>query len=124
MDGMTATTAPPSTPVLTSKRITPDRLRALAARVVTGGEREAMAVEQPFTGQPLGEVPRSAAEDVAAAVARAREAQTAWARTTFAQRRAILHRFHDLVLSRQDEILDLIQLEAGKARRHAFEEIL
>src|SRR4051812_17531823 len=98
---MTATTASPSTPALTSKRITAGQLRALAARVVTGGERESMAVEQPFTGAPLGEVPRSAPEDVAAAVARAREAQAAWSKTTFAQRRAILHRFHDLVLSRQ-----------------------
>lgn len=36
----------------------------------------------------------------------------------------MLRRFHDLVLDRQDEVLDLIQLENGKARRHAFEEIL
>ena len=40
------------------------------------------------------------------------------------ERRAILRRFHDLVLARQDEILDLVQIEAGKARRHAFEEVL
>jgi succinate-semialdehyde dehydrogenase/glutarate-semialdehyde dehydrogenase len=124
MGGMTATTAPPSTSTLPSKRITPGQLRALAGRVETGGERESMAVEQPFTGQPLGVVPRCTSEDVPAAVARAREAQGAWARTSFAQRRAVLHRFHDLVLSRQDEILDLVQLEAGKARRHAFEEVL
>jgi succinate-semialdehyde dehydrogenase / glutarate-semialdehyde dehydrogenase len=36
----------------------------------------------------------------------------------------VLLRFHDLVLEHQDEVLDLIQLENGKARRHAFEEIL
>ncbi len=30
---------------------------------------------------------------------------------------------HDLLLARQDEALDLIQLETGKARRHAFEEV-
>ena len=36
----------------------------------------------------------------------------------------MLLRFHDLVLRRQDEVLDLIQLENGKARRHAFEEVL
>ena len=28
------------------------------------------------------------------------------------------------MLARQDEILDLIQLESGKARKHAFEEVL
>jgi succinate-semialdehyde dehydrogenase / glutarate-semialdehyde dehydrogenase len=32
-------------------------------------------------------------------------------------------RFHDLVLRRQDEVLDIIQLENGKARTHAFEEV-
>jgi succinate-semialdehyde dehydrogenase/glutarate-semialdehyde dehydrogenase len=33
-------------------------------------------------------------------------------------------KYHDLILQRQDEILDIIQLETGKARRHAFEEIM
>jgi succinate-semialdehyde dehydrogenase/glutarate-semialdehyde dehydrogenase len=83
-----------------------------------------MDVEQPFTGGPLGRVPRCTPEDVTAAVERARTAQAAWARTSFAERRAVLLRFHDLMLARQDEILDLVQLEAGKARRHAFEEVL
>ncbi|CAM5686735.1 succinate-semialdehyde dehydrogenase (NADP(+)) [Streptomyces californicus] len=39
------------------------------------------------------------------------------------QRAAVLLRFHDLVLSRQSEVLDLIQLETGKARLHAHEEV-
>ena len=69
-------------------------------------------------------VPRCAPEDVAAAIERARAAQEAWAQTSFAQRRRILLRFHDLVLDRQEEMLDLIQLESGKARKHAFEEVL
>jgi succinate-semialdehyde dehydrogenase/glutarate-semialdehyde dehydrogenase len=33
-------------------------------------------------------------------------------------------RFHDLVLDRQAEALDLMQIEAGKARAQAFEEVL
>ena len=40
------------------------------------------------------------------------------------RRAAVLLRFHDLVLDRQDEVLDLIQIETGKARLHAFEEVL
>ncbi|MBK3647616.1 hypothetical protein JHN46_44290, partial [Streptomyces sp. MBT33] len=36
------------------------------------------------------------------------------------QRAAVLLRFHDLVLERQAEVLDLIQLETGKARRAAW----
>lgn len=50
--------------------------------------------------------------------------QKTWAAWPVAQRADVLLRFHDLVLQRQDEVLDLIQLENGKARRHAFEEIL
>ena len=41
----------------------------------------------------------------------------------YAQRAAVLLRFHDLVLDRQAEVLDLIQLETGKARLHAHEEV-
>jgi succinate-semialdehyde dehydrogenase/glutarate-semialdehyde dehydrogenase len=39
------------------------------------------------------------------------------------RRAAVLLRFHDLVLERQAEVLDLIQLETGKARLHAHEEV-
>ena len=98
---MTTTTAPatPSAAApLPSDRITPARLEALAARVRTEGERERMGVEQPFTGGPLGAVPRCTPDDVRAAIARARAAQAAWARTSFAERRRMLLRFHDLVL--------------------------
>jgi succinate-semialdehyde dehydrogenase/glutarate-semialdehyde dehydrogenase len=111
-------------PTLASERISAAQLEALAARVRTEGPRAGMEVEQPFTGGLLGVVPRCAVEDVAPAIARARAAQSAWARTSFAERKAILLRFHDLILRRQDEILDLLQLESGKARRHAFEEVL
>lgn len=50
-------------------------------------------------------------------------AQAAWAATPARTRAAVLLRFHDLVLSRQAEVLDLIQLETGKARLHAHEEV-
>ena len=119
---MATVSAPP--PSLATRRVTPETLAALAARVQTGGLREPITVEQPFTGAPLADVPKATAEDVRAAAARARAAQARWAPTTFAERRRILLRFHDLVLERQDEILDLIQLESGKARRHALEEVL
>ena len=107
-----------------SKRFTPARIDALASRVVTQGEREEMEVEQPFTGKPLGWVPKCDEDDVKAAAQRAREVQARWAQTSFAERRAVFMRFHDLVLDRQEEVLDLLQMESGKARRHAFEEIM
>ena len=40
-----------------------------------------------------------------------------------AHRARIFLRFHDLVLEQQAQLLDLIQLESGKARVHGFEEV-
>lgn len=102
---------------------------ALASRlrsVVTlaAPARETLPVRAPFTGSVLAELPCATAEDVDLAFARARSAQPAWAALPFAARGRVFLRFHDLLLRRQNEVLDLIQLEAGKARRHAFEEIL
>jgi succinate-semialdehyde dehydrogenase/glutarate-semialdehyde dehydrogenase len=92
--------------------------------VPTAGERPPLPVENAMTGGVLGEVPHCTAEDVAEAARRARAVQPRWAAMPVAERAAVLMRLHDLVLDRQDEVLDLIQLENGKARRHAFEEVL
>ena len=100
------------------------RLQRLAGLVQTAGPREMREVEAPFTGQTIGSVPMCDEADLAAALDRARAAQARWAKTSFAERKAILLRFHDLVLDRQNEALDLLQIEAGKARRQAHEEVL
>ena len=63
------------------------------------------------------------AEDVVAAAATARAAQAAWAGQSPSSRASVLLRVHDLLLARQEQALDLVQLETGKARRHAFEEV-
>jgi succinate-semialdehyde dehydrogenase/glutarate-semialdehyde dehydrogenase len=97
----------------------------LATRIAVPTEgRETAAVTSPLDGSVVGEVRIGTAEDVVAAVARARTAQQAWAATPVRDRAAVLLRYHDLVLDRQDELLDLIQAENGKARVWAFEEIM
>ena len=53
-------------------------------------------------------------------VARARVAQASWAARPVRERAVFLRRYHDLVLDRADEILDVIQQESGKARRDAL----
>ncbi len=62
-------------------------------------------------------------DDVVTAAATGRAAQAAWAARAPASRASVLLRVHDLLLARQEQALDLIQLETGKARRHAFEEV-
>ena len=107
-----------------SERITPEVIRGLAERVRTTGARDTMEVDKPATGEPLGAVPRCTPEDVEQAVQAARAAQARWRETSWDLRREVLLRYHDLVLDRREELLDLLQLESGKARRHAFEEVM
>lgn len=100
--------------------ITPEVVAQLTRGVVGSGRTSSHA---PLTGEKLADLPESTPEDVALAFERARAAQGAWAAVPVRQRAAVLLRFHDLVLQRQAEILDLVQLETGKARLHAHEEI-
>jgi len=96
----------------------------IARSALSSDRRDQLTVHAPFTGDVLGHVPACTEADVEAAVERAKHAQPHWAHRAFPERQAILSRYHDLVLERQDGIMDLIQLESGKARRHALEEIL
>ncbi|KUN08330.1 succinate-semialdehyde dehydrogenase [Streptomyces yokosukanensis] len=100
--------------------VTPELVAQLTKGVVGSGRT---ANHTPFTGEKLADLPESTPEDVRRAFEAARTAQTVWERTPVAQRAAVLLRFHDLVLQRQAEVLDLIQLETGKARLHAHEEV-
>lgn len=83
-----------------------------------------VSVTSPTTGRELGRITEHDAAHAAQAFDRARQAQRLWARTPAAHRRAIMLRYHDLVLDRQDELLNLIQDESGKNRLSAFDEIM
>jgi succinate-semialdehyde dehydrogenase/glutarate-semialdehyde dehydrogenase len=103
--------------------LTPDRLAQWRQSVLVAHTRDPIEVFAPFTGAPLPAVPRGDGDDVQAAVARARAAQPAWADTPVRERARVLLRLHDRVLRSGDEAMDLVQLEAGKARLDAFEEV-
>ena len=113
----------PWTNPLATYVLEPDDLRTLLARIVTSPGAATQTTHTPFTGGPLAAVPLSAPADVARAARLARAAQRAWARSPLRERAAVLLRFHDLVLGRQSDVLDLIQLESGKSRLGAFEEV-
>ncbi|SNZ03219.1 succinate-semialdehyde dehydrogenase / glutarate-semialdehyde dehydrogenase [Natronoarchaeum philippinense] len=102
----------------------PERLGALRDGVTATGEREDLPVEAPAIGETIGSIPSCTDADVAAAVERAREAQSAWADRSVEERVDIFDRFHDLFLDRRAEVLDLVQLETGKTRRDAVEEVM
>ncbi len=108
-----------------SERIGPALVGKLVAQITLAeAPHDEIVVRSPFNGAELGSIPSGAEADVQLAVELARRAQPGWAARKFADRARVFLRFHDLLLQRQDEVLDLIQLETGKARRHAFEEVL
>ncbi|MDV9190669.1 succinic semialdehyde dehydrogenase [Streptomyces sp. SR27] len=119
--GATNPVAPAPAGARTAADVVTPEVVARLTRGVAGSGRTAN--HTPFTGAKLADLPESTPEDVAEAFTRARAAQEAWAATPVKARAAILLRFHDLVLQRQSEVLDLIQLETGKARLHAHEEV-
>ncbi len=101
---------------------TRDRLLAQVARAHQPHDR--MPLRAPFSDEHLAEIPICVATDVEAVAGRARDAQQSWSRRSFTDRAEILLRFHDRLLAKQEEILDIVQLETGKARKDAFEEVL
>ncbi|WP_062640412.1 succinic semialdehyde dehydrogenase [Streptomyces maremycinicus] len=113
--------APAPTGVRTAADVVTPELIAQLTKGVTGSGRTAN--HTPFTGEKLADLPESTPDDVLKAFEAARRAQPVWERTPVRERAAVLLRFHDLVLERQAEVLDLIQLETGKARLHAHEEV-
>lgn len=121
---MRSTIADPELDPTATYAVEPALARRLTGRAVTGPRPEHLTTRTALTGAPIAGLPLSTPHDVDVAVAAARTAQRAWARTSMERRERVLLRLHDLVLDRQVELLDIVQLESGKARRHAFEEVM
>ncbi|MEP0546432.1 MAG: succinic semialdehyde dehydrogenase [Rhodothermales bacterium] len=98
--------------------------RLASSATLLGGHHESHTVTSPFTGEPVGEVLMGRPDDVQYAVARARRAQKDWAARPVAERARIFLRYHDLLLKRQAEGLDIIQMEGGKTRLDAYTELM
>ena len=104
--------------------ITEELVARLTRLVAAAPDAEVLTTLEPYTQLPLAALPVSRPADVEDAFQTARRAQRLWAQTSAAERTRILLRFHDLVLARQHEALDLMQAESGKSRRDAFAEVL
>ncbi len=115
--------ADPETDPTATYAVDPALVRRLVRRVVNAPRAEHHVSHSPLTGAPLASLPLSTREDVAVAVDAARSAQRAWSRTPMELRERIFLRYHDLVLERQVQLLDIVQLESGKTRIQAFEEV-
>jgi succinate-semialdehyde dehydrogenase/glutarate-semialdehyde dehydrogenase len=107
--------------------VTPARLASWnhwVAREASAGSETTMTATAPYDAGPTAPVPAGTRGDVTAAVTTARLAAPDWAALPFASRASVILRFHDLLVERQDEVMDVIQWEMGKARFHAWQEVL
>jgi len=79
-------------------------------------------VINPWNNKRICELPQLVASEVVSAVAYAREYQPVWAGFSVGSRAAMVLSLHDLLVKHEDQLLELLQLETGKSRQHAFEE--
>jgi len=68
----------------------------------------------PATGEEVGRVPATSADEVARAVARAREAQKVWGALSYRERGRVVLRARAVVLDEMDALAQLISRESGK----------
>jgi succinate-semialdehyde dehydrogenase / glutarate-semialdehyde dehydrogenase len=95
----------------------------LVENIVVGSAKATIPISSPLTGEQIVDLPQSNPGDVSLAFEKAREVQAAWAARPVRERCAVLKRFHDQVLANEPHILNLVQIETGKARLHAYEEV-
>jgi succinate-semialdehyde dehydrogenase / glutarate-semialdehyde dehydrogenase len=80
-------------------------------------------VRNPISGALVGSVPNSTADDLRAAVARARAAQPAWAALSVQTRATMLRVWTAAMWARRDALIELIRAETGKNHTGAWIEI-
>jgi acyl-CoA reductase-like NAD-dependent aldehyde dehydrogenase len=78
----------------------------------------------PATGEVVGSFPLDGPEQVAAAVARAREGQRRWAELGFGGRRRALLAYKAMLVRRTDELVALVHRENGKPHDDALIEVV
>ena len=88
--------------------------------IASDDSRRHLQLRSPVTLEATGELVCANKEDVAAAIAKARAAQPAWAATSMQERSAIVQRALKILLERQDDIIDTVVAETGKARTDAM----
>ncbi|MFT4974874.1 MAG: acyl-CoA reductase-like NAD-dependent aldehyde dehydrogenase [Myxococcota bacterium] len=82
----------------------------------TSPGRRRLRTRCPITDRPLGEHDVANAEDVAAAIKRARAAQLSWADRSFSQRAVVMKRALQILIKKQDHFMDRIIAETGRNR--------
>ncbi len=90
---------------------------------VAGASGNSGPVFNPATGQQQGVVALASVAEVDTAVAVAKEAFNSWRASSLSKRADILFKFHQIVVSRRDEIANLVSQEHGKVPSDAAGEL-
>jgi succinate-semialdehyde dehydrogenase/glutarate-semialdehyde dehydrogenase len=107
-----------------------DGLTALAPErgLLIGGEclgnGRTFAVEDPASGESIGEISDGGPDDATAAVAAAAAASQTWRRTAPRARSEVLRRMFDLMVRDADRLASLVMAENGKPEADARTEVL
>ena len=88
--------------------------------VSKSGSRDRFSTANPATGEPLAEFPIASAEDVQAAVACARYAQSWWSQLPLIRRAAVLRRIAQFLNAQKDALARVITAESGKPLQEAL----
>jgi len=83
-------------------------------------EKKLLVSYNPADGTALGELPIATTEELNAAVARAKRAQTEWSARGIRARLEVIGRFRRILTSRKQQVAELITREAGKPRVEAL----
>jgi acyl-CoA reductase-like NAD-dependent aldehyde dehydrogenase len=87
---------------------------------VAPGARRRLGLASPASLEPIDEIEVASREDVARALAAARNAQPAWAARPIRDRARVMWKALDILLAKQDAYLGVIERESGKPRTDAL----
>ncbi|MFC4436517.1 MULTISPECIES: aldehyde dehydrogenase family protein [Natrialbaceae] len=87
------------------------------------GDRESIAVENPYTREEIATVPAGTPDDVDKAYEAAREAQESWARQPPQRRAGLVTAALEFVRGHREEIVELLALESGSTEVKSDAEI-
>jgi succinate-semialdehyde dehydrogenase / glutarate-semialdehyde dehydrogenase len=83
---------------------------------------QTVPITNPVNGKKIYDLPQLSAQQVIEAIDKARLAQPSWEKVSVAERAKVLRQTQKLMIADEAKLLDLLQLETGKSRAHAFEE--
>ncbi|GAA0283449.1 NAD-dependent succinate-semialdehyde dehydrogenase [Alteraurantiacibacter aestuarii] len=88
-----------------------------------GGEGAPIAVDDPFTGETIGTVPRLDKDHANRAIDAAARAFPGWAGRTAQDRGRVLRKWYDLIVTHKEDLARLITRENGKTLAEARGEV-